>query len=440
PTWDRSLNEAVLRHAFANNQALRDFDGATMERAIADYARLDQSALAVAKARALSRLAELRPTVALRSANRDVEGIDAEIADLLALVASRNHDQLSVADVLTRFAGLWPLLTPCLLLAASHTPTAIAPTTIFDVAVVLDADQLPYVWAYPALARTNAVVAFGSDSLAAADSVWQNLRGRSGALPVVHLAMRYSTLQPSLLPANARGGVVPVARPRDALAWRVSDAPDAAAEVAQVASLIAAHQADDASRTYCVVVPTAAHRIALAQLGLPVTVVDLRATTLPSADVVVVCSGNWGQERDYLTSFSAEQWRVVMGAAAREELVVIGPNGDSDRAAATNAWQQVTLDLWQEAQQHAVVVAHGGHALAQQLASQLEARGWTVKLGVGDGKALIDVAVVDPNDASSFVLAIEFDSGRNQQSSVRSRARIWPTLLAQRGWRHIRVW
>ncbi len=439
-TWERSLNEAVLRHAFANNQALRDFDGATMERAIADFARLDQSALAVAKARVLSRLAELRPMVTPRVANRDVDGIDAEIADLLALVASRNHDQLSVADILTRFGGLWPLLTPCLLIAAAHTPAVVAPSTIFDVALVLGAEQLPNAWAYPALARANAIVAFGSAKLAATDSLWQHLCARSGALPVITLGTRYMTMQPSLLPEGARAGTVPVARPHNAVTWRVSQASDASAEAAEVAALVAAHQADDLTRTYCVVVPTAAHRIALAQLGLPLTIVDIRSATLPSADVVVVCSGNWGTDRDYTTRYTAEQWRLLAGAAASEQIVVIGPDTAIDAAVMVTAWQQVSLNLRQQAQCGELVQAYGGHTLAQQLATQLEARGWTVKLGVGDGAALIDVAVVDPNDASSFVLAVEFDSGRNAQTSVRSRARIWPNLLAQRGWRHIRVW
>ncbi len=444
PTWERSLNEAALRSAFATSSALRDFDGATLERAISDFARLDQSALAVAKARALGRLAELRPALKPQLSNRDVDGIDAEIADLLAVVTDRNLAGLSVAAVLCRFAGLWPLLMPCLIVSPAVVAAAVAPTTVFDTAIVLDAHRLPSVFAYPALARANAVAVFGARSLASDDSVWRSMNtAGTTAVATVTLASRYHTLHASLLPADARGGTVPAARPGNAVRWLANAARTSAAEVGQVAEYITNLHEQEPSWTFAVVVPTAAHRTALLQLTeswtVTVLVIDIRDNHVPAVDVVIACSGSWGAECDYASAFTAVQWRQLLGSAARAQLVVVG--ADELSGAMPTPWQQVALDLRNQAQDvERVGLGNGGHVLAQQLAVQLEARGWTVQLGVGDGDARIDLAVVDPNDASSFVLAVEFDSGSNQRDSVRSRARVWPQLLVQRSWRHVRVW
>ncbi|MBP9087347.1 MAG: hypothetical protein KBG15_14585, partial [Kofleriaceae bacterium] len=444
PTWERSLNEAALRGAFATSIALRDFEGATLERAIADFARLDQSALAVAKARALGRLAELRPAVKPQSSNRDVDGIDAEIAELLALVTDRNSAAVSVADVLARFAGLWPLLVPCLIVSPALVASAVAAATVFDTAIFLDAHRLPLAYAYPALARADAMVVVGSGPLAVDGSLWRSMAKPGAAAGVtMSLALRYHTLQASLLPVGGRNETVPSARPGNAVRWIVNAERDAAAEVAQVAEYIASQQALEPDWTYAVVVPSAAHRRGVLQIveasSAPVVIVDIRDVFVPAVDVIIACSGNWGADSEYASSMTATQWRYLLGSAARAQLVVVG--ADELNGATPTPWQQVALDLRNQAQDIApVTLGNGGHVLAQQLAVQLEARGWSVKLGVGEGDARIDVAVVDPNDASSFVLAVEFDSGSNQQNSVRSRARVWPQLLAQRGWRHVRVW
>lgn len=444
PTWERSLNEAALRGAFATSSALRDFEGATLERAIVDFARLDQSALAVAKARAMGRLAELRPALKPQLSNRDVDGIDAEIADLLALVTDRNLAGLSVAAVLTRFAGLWPLLMPCLIMSPAMVASAVATTTVFDTALILDAHRLPQAYAYPALARANAVVAFGTEPLAVDGSLWGTMHTTGAtAVATVSLALRYHTLHASLLPVDARNGTVPAARPGNAVRWLANQTRSPAAEVAEVADYIAGVQAQEPSWNFAVLVPSAAHRRDLLQLSEPLTarlvVLDIREPYLPAVDVLLVCSGSWGADCEYTSTYTAEQWRYLLGSAARAQLVVVG--ADELTGATPTSWQQVALDLRNQAQDvERVAVGNGGHVLAQQLALQLEARGWTVQLGVGDGDARIDLAVVDPNDASSFVLAVEFDSGYNQQNSVRSRARVWPQLLVQRGWRHVRVW
>lgn len=85
--------------------------------------------------------------------------------------------------------------------------------------------------------------------------------------------------------------------------------------------------------------------------------------------------------------------------------------------------------------------ARAATPVAEALAAELEARGHKVVHGVGCAGYRIDLAVVDPDDARRYVLAIETDGPSYHASKVaRDRDRLRGQVLAQLGWRTHRVW
>ncbi|MFO0829335.1 MAG: DUF3320 domain-containing protein [Phycisphaerales bacterium] len=80
-------------------------------------------------------------------------------------------------------------------------------------------------------------------------------------------------------------------------------------------------------------------------------------------------------------------------------------------------------------------------ALERSIADALAGAGFACDVGVGADGCVLDVAVRDPRDPSTYVAAIETDGPRWMNArAARDRERIRPAALAERGWATTRVW
>ena len=72
---------------------------------------------------------------------------------------------------------------------------------------------------------------------------------------------------------------------------------------------------------------------------------------------------------------------------------------------------------------------------------ELARRGLTIERQVGCGGYLVDIAIIDPQQAGKYVLGVECD-GATYQSAVtaRDRDRLRKEVLEGLGWRLVRVW
>lgn len=79
--------------------------------------------------------------------------------------------------------------------------------------------------------------------------------------------------------------------------------------------------------------------------------------------------------------------------------------------------------------------------IADAIARALTERGWTLRHQVGCGAYKVDLAVVDPNDPSRYVLAIEHDGTAYASApAARDRDRLRGQVLSALGWRQHRIW
>ncbi|HEX2691858.1 MAG TPA: DUF3320 domain-containing protein, partial [Kofleriaceae bacterium] len=214
--------------------------------------------------------------------------------------------------------------------------------------------------------------------------------------------------------------------------------------------------------------------------GEPVLVKNLESIQGDERDVVIVscgygpdAAGVFTKNLGPLSQRGGERRLNVAITRAREQLLVISsfgpedlappggpsPHGDSDPDAAWDrnrsvqrgpgAVGQGVLDL---AALLAFAAGGGSAAPAVQqvapaspitaaIAGALTERGWTVRHRVGCGAYKVDLAVVDPNDADRYVLAIEHDGAAYASApAVRDRDRLRAQVLAQLGWRMHRIW
>ncbi len=71
----------------------------------------------------------------------------------------------------------------------------------------------------------------------------------------------------------------------------------------------------------------------------------------------------------------------------------------------------------------------------------LKEQGYQVVPQVGSSGFYVDIGIVDPNDASRFVLGVECDGAQYHSSrTARDRDRLRQQILEQRGWRIHRIW
>lgn len=82
-----------------------------------------------------------------------------------------------------------------------------------------------------------------------------------------------------------------------------------------------------------------------------------------------------------------------------------------------------------------------GGGLENAVAAALQARGWTVHPHIGCSGYQIDLAVVDPREPARYLAGIECDGEHYcSAATTRDRDRLRSAVLAQLGWRLLRVW
>ncbi len=193
--------------------------------------------------------------------------------------------------------------------------------------------------------------------------------------------------------------------------------------------------------------------------GEPVLVKNLETIQGDERDVVILSVG-YGPDADGaftrnlgpLSQRGGERRLNVAITRAREQLLVFSSFAPEDLVA------QGDPTVGQGVQDLAALLAFarggGGAARTAQgeeappaspitaaIARALVERGWTVRHQVGCGAYKLDLAVVDPNDADRYVLAIEHDGAAYASApTARDRDRLRAQVLAQLGWRLHRIW
>ena len=77
----------------------------------------------------------------------------------------------------------------------------------------------------------------------------------------------------------------------------------------------------------------------------------------------------------------------------------------------------------------------------QAVYAEIIEAGYNAVQDVGQAGYKIDIAIIDPNDKSKFLLAVECDGGKSQSSSTaRDRDRLSQSVLENLGWKFHRIW
>ena len=479
--WERATLLAWADAELAERPALSHFHGASHHAQVAAFADLDRGALALSRARALAKLAAFAPRM-----SQDPTG------ELALLVAESKTPERSLRALLAALPTMRSRIAPCVLATPASVAELLEPTTTFDLVVIRDADRIATAEAIGAIGRGGAVMIVGDR---ARGSVPDSLLADATASPLPELALgwHYRSKHEDLVAlANQRAyadqlHVLPVAHATLELGvtWRgvVStfdrDGLVNRAEAEAVVADVLARLRDPAqrSRSIGVVVMTTAQRVLIedlldearredpaldvllepAELGPDATMEPLSIDELggPSSprDVILFAATYAPSELGELTfdcgpltmpggerallaaTTRAREQLVVFSSLAPEELPLDGAVGIRDLAA-----------LLAFARQGGNVVrrvedAPPASPITDAIARALVERGWTVRHQVGVGPFKLDLAVVDPNDADRFVLAIEHDGAAYASSRVaRDRDRLRPQTLALLGWRLHRIW
>jgi len=191
--------------------------------------------------------------------------------------------------------------------------------------------------------------------------------------------------------------------------------------------------------------------------GEPVLVKNLETIQGDERDVVLLSVG-YGPDADGgftrnlgpLSQRGGERRLNVAITRAREQLIVFSSFAPEDLAGATGQGVQDLAELLVFARNGGgaarAAEAAGGDAapaspVTAAIARALVERGWIVRHQVGCGAYKVDLAIVDPNDADRFVLAIEHDGAAYASAAAaRDRDRLRAQVLGQLGWRVHRIW
>ena len=195
--------------------------------------------------------------------------------------------------------------------------------------------------------------------------------------------------------------------------------------------------------------------------GEPVLVKNLETIQGDERDVVLVsvgygpdAGGAFTMNLGPLSQRGGERRLNVAITRAREQLLVFSSFAPEDLAGAAGQGVQDLAALL------AFARAGGGAArpartdpavaagdalpaspITAAIARALGERGWIVHHQVGCGAYKLDLAIVDPNDADRYVLAIEHDGAAYASApGARDRDRLRSQVLAQLGWRMHRIW
>jgi very-short-patch-repair endonuclease len=150
-----------------------------------------------------------------------------------------------------------------------------------------------------------------------------------------------------------------------------------------------------------------------------------------------------GERRLNVAITRAREQLLVVSSFAPEDLAPHGGQGVQDLGALL-AFARAGGGAARPARTdpaHAADEAPPASPITAAIARTLVERGWTVRHQVGCGAYKIDLAIVDPNDADRYVLAIEHDGAAYASApSARDRDRLRAQVLAQLGWRMHRIW
>lgn len=479
--WERATLLAWADAELAERPALSHFHGATHHAELAAFADLDRGALALARARALSKLASIAPRL-----SQDPTG------ELALLVAEARRPERSLRALLAALPTTRARLAPCVLATPANVADLLDATAGFDVVVIRDAERIGVAAAVGALARgTSAMIVGDRARSLSGDTLLAECTAAS--LPELSLAWHYRGKHEDVISlANQRAyaerlQVLPVAHATSDLgvAWRGvvatfdADTLVNRAEAEAVVSEALARLRDPAQRprSLGIVAMTAGQRDLIedlldearradptldallepADLGPdapsePLVVDDLAAPPSPR-DVILFAAtfaptdlGDLAIEHGPLASPDGDRALLSATTRAREQLVVFSSIAPEDLPVDSRAGVRELAALLAFARQGGSAVrrtddAPAASPITDAIARALAERGWILRHQVGVGPFKLDLAVVDPNDPDRFVLAIEHDGAAYATSRVaRDRDRLRPQTLAQLGWRLHRIW
>ena len=434
--WERATLLAWADAELAEQPALADFHGASHHAHVAAFADLDRGALALARSRALVRLAERMP--------RSLANPDPELA---ALLAELKTPTLAPRALLASIPTLLPRIAPCLLASPFDVAQLLDPALRFDLVVIDEASLLSVAHALGSLARADSAVIVGdAHQLEAGDSVLA--AALAAGMPQLELGTHYRSKHEDLIArSNARYyanklTVFPAAQPSPDLgiSWRKVDA---ATEAETVVGDALARLRDPAQRgrSIAIVMFSRAQQELVEDLRdaaalvlepgqEPILVKHVDAVQGDERDVVLVVLGNGeladARRLNVATTRAREQmvlYSTIAPADATGELAELLAFAAAGGGAARNADEQPASPV------------------TAAIARTLVERGWIVRHRVGCGAYRLDLAVVDPNDADRYVLAIEHDgTAYASAAAARDRDRLRAQVLGQLGWRLHRVW
>jgi hypothetical protein len=441
--WERATLLAWLSAELYSVPALAKFDGTTQHSRVAAFVDVDRGALAMARTRAVARLSERVPRISR------LPGPD-EDPELAALRRARGESPPpALRALLSAIPTLAGKLAPCVL----ATPQAVAQhldraLPAFDLVVFDEASRLPVALALGALARARAAIIVGdSRQLAPADGDGLLAVAHAAKLPALALSTHYRSRHEDLFAfANRRYygerlELRPAPNGTDlGVSWRrVAGFVEANLSNRAEAEAIVAEAVARAGRSLAIVAMSRAQRELIEDL-LP-----------PGSDVLVGTPDRMqGEERDdILVSLTGtpgmlalpDAWLAVATTRARERMTIFASFDPEDVPADSPVAELVAFARAGGGASRAAENGEPASAITAAIARALAERGWILRHRVGCGAYRIPLAVVDPNDPTRYVLAIEDDGPvYATASSARERDRLRAQELVRLGWRLHRIW
>ncbi len=485
--WERATLLAWADAELAETPALAEFHGPTHHAHVAAFADLDRGALALARARALVRLAERMPKslgepdpelAILLAALKRPTGLAAADAARPALddrglppggsAAEGRRGGIDIRALLASIPTLLARIAPCVQASPLDVAQLLDPALRFDLVVFDEASQLPVSHALGALGRADAAIIVGdSRQLEIGDSILA--AAIAAGVPQLELTTHYRSKHEDLIArSNARYyanklTVFPAAQPSPDLgiSLRIIDSGDAALEAQAIVGDALARLRDPGQRGRSIAIVAfdgaTVERIEdlLDDAALvlepgqePVLVKHVDAVQGDERDVVLVALGDGAladPRRLNVATTRAREQMILFSRIAPEDAtgdlaeLLAFAKGEGrrssldDRGLAAGGSAAEGRRGWIDEQPASPVTA----AIARTLVE----RGWIVRHRVGSGAYRLDLAVVDPNDADRYILAIEHDGASYASApAARDRDRLRAQVLGQLGWRLHRVW
>ncbi|HEY1813199.1 MAG TPA: DUF3320 domain-containing protein [Kofleriaceae bacterium] len=349
------------------------------------------------------------------------------------------------------------------------TPAELArmPASSFDLAIVCDAQAMPVAHAMGVLGRARAAIVAGDPRQPGPCGGGQSLydAALAAGFPELALATHYGTRHHDLFAfANRRYygdaiAMLPAARRGRALIWRQLDGEADAVGANRVEAesivteVLACLRAVEPPAITVACLSRAQQRLiedlldderardrTLAFDRVAVVTPDRMIET---RDVVLVSIGDNADSLGALAHPGAERWLAALVTRARDKLLVLSSFAPEAIAASPDA----SPSAWRGLRELLELARDGGAAFAEDvpatspvtaaIARALAERGWALRHAVGS----VELAVVDPDDPSRCVLAIEHDGAAYARTrGTRDRDRLRAQELARLGWRVHRVW